>query len=284
MWNLNTVLRRVHLTPPSLFTVEGRKRANWNECQPSQVITQFEGYVKLLQRLDVEVYLGEPAPVDNPDAIYSYDSCMCIPAGAIVLQSIKENRQFEIEIVRRDLKNYQVPIIGQILHPCHIDGGDILWLNKDEVAVGRSWRTNDRAIDKLRAILSAFAIQVRSYDLSNLLGKEHCLHLMSVVSMLDSKTALIYEKGMPIALLRRLDQLGIRTLSIAEEEWCTLGCNVLSLGKGKVIAVDGNPKTKKIMEGSGFSVFTFQGSSLCLAGEGGPTCLTRFLSAAMTIT
>jgi len=277
MFYVNKHCKKVQLTPPSNFTSQGLKKAGWTASQNHRIQEQFLGYVNTLKENGIEVQLGEPAPVDNPDAIYSYDSCLCLPDGAIILQSIKENRQREVELVRRDLQTYGIPLLGEILHPAHIDGGDILWLRHNEVAVGRSWRTNHLAILTLQALLNPLGISVRAYDLSNLLGKERCLHLMSVISMLDSSTALIYEPGMPIALLQRLEELSIQTIALPEEEWHSLGGNVLSLGNGKIIAIAGNPNTKSVMEAAGFEVISFDASDLCLAGEGGPTCLTRFI-------
>ena len=277
MFPVRHIQQRVHLTPPSNFSTTARQQAHWQPCSIDNVHKQFWAYVELLKREGIATTIGEPAPVHNPDAIYAYDSCLCLPAGAIVLQSIKQNRQREIDLVRSDLKRLHIPVLGEILHPAHIDGGDILWLTESEVAVGRGWRTNDLAIAQLQHLLQPFSITVRRYDLSNLLGQEHCLHLMSVISMLDDHTALVYERGMPIALLQRLAELNIRTTPVAEQEWLSLGCNVLALGEKRVIALAGNPITCTRMEAAGFRVLPLNAADLCLAGEGGPTCLTRLL-------
>ena len=44
---------------------------------------------------------------------------------------------------------------------------------------------------------------------------------------------------------------------------------------GSLIAVAGFPKTKAAMEAAGCTVATFEADALCIACEGGPTCLTR---------
>lgn len=277
MLHLSNKFNAIHLTPPSNFTDDGLKKAGWGACDVNKIMLQFEQYKNLLESLHLSIHLGEPAPIDNPDAIYAYDSCLCLPQGAILLQSIKNNRTTEINLVKRDLQQLRIPIIGTICHPAYIDGGDILWLRDNLLAVGRSWRTNSLAVEKLTEIVQPLGIRVVQYDLSNLLGKEHCLHLMSVISMLNKKTALIYEPGMPIALLEKLAELSIRTISVPEEEWHRLAVNVLSIGEDIVIAVAGNPITKGKLQQTGFDVRTFYGEDLCIAGEGGPTCLTRFL-------
>ena len=42
-----------------------------------------------------------------------------------------------------------------------------------------------------------------------------------------------------------------------------------------VVMVDGFPKTRELMEAGGCRVQVFEGDALCIACEGGPTCLTR---------
>ena len=54
-----------------------------------------------------------------------------------------------------------------------------------------------------------------------------------------------------------------------------LSLNVLPTAPREVIAVAGFPKTKAAMEAAGCTVKTFEADALCIACEGGPTCLTR---------
>ena len=64
-------------------------------------------------------------------------------------------------------------------------------------------------------------------------------------------------------------------VEVATEEFDTLGVNVLALAPREVVALDGNPKTRRELERAGCRVSTFEGVDLCLKAEGGPTCLTR---------
>jgi N-dimethylarginine dimethylaminohydrolase len=47
------------------------------------------------------------------------------------------------------------------------------------------------------------------------------------------------------------------------------------LAPQNVVMVDGFPKTRALMEANGCRVQVFPGDALCIACEGGPTCLTR---------
>ncbi len=66
-------------------------------------------------------------------------------------------------------------------------------------------------------------------------------------------------------------------MEVPEEEFDTLGCNVLTLAPRRCVAVEGSPETRRRMEASGVEVHSFEGSEICLNGSGGPTCLTRTL-------
>jgi N-dimethylarginine dimethylaminohydrolase len=62
---------------------------------------------------------------------------------------------------------------------------------------------------------------------------------------------------------------------VPDEEFGSMGCNVLALGPRKALALDGNPETRKRMEAAGVEVRTYSGEELSRKGDGGPTCLTR---------
>ena len=54
-----------------------------------------------------------------------------------------------------------------------------------------------------------------------------------------------------------------------------LNINVLTIEPGICVMISGFSKTRETLEKSGVTVHTFDGSSLCIGCEGGPTCLTR---------
>jgi N-dimethylarginine dimethylaminohydrolase len=68
---------------------------------------------------------------------------------------------------------------------------------------------------------------------------------------------------------------GFRLIEIDPGERDTLACNVLSLGRKRLLAIEENSKTNQRLRDAGFEVATFPGSALCSNGGGGPTCLTR---------
>ena len=67
----------------------------------------------------------------------------------------------------------------------------------------------------------------------------------------------------------------LRIVDVPEEEYDSLGCNVVAIAPRNVIMVRGNPATRSRLESAGCQVSEFDGSEICLPGAGGPTCLTR---------
>jgi N-dimethylarginine dimethylaminohydrolase len=80
---------------------------------------------------------------------------------------------------------------------------------------------------------------------------------------------------MPIALRNTLLERNFTLVEVPNEEWDSMGCNVLAIGPGKCLIIGGNPLTEKRLEKAGCEVMTFPGKAICLPGGGGPTCLTR---------
>ena len=101
---------------------------------------------------------------------------------------------------------------------------------------------------------------------------------MSLISMVDTKSALVYEPLLPVGLWKLLDKKSVKIISAPENEFFesdTLSTNVLAVAPGECLMLDNLPKTAKVLRNSGIKVTTFRAPALCIGCEGGPTCLTR---------
>jgi N-dimethylarginine dimethylaminohydrolase len=98
---------------------------------------------------------------------------------------------------------------------------------------------------------------------------------MSLISLLDEKTALVDLPWLAVETVELLKRRGYQFIEIDAAERNTLGCNVLSLGQGRLVAIEENRDTNQRLRDASFKVFTFPGSEISINGAGGPTCLTR---------
>jgi N-dimethylarginine dimethylaminohydrolase len=117
--------------------------------------------------------------------------------------------------------------------------------------------------------------RVELFDLPWWHGPSEVLHLLSVISPVSDDLALVYRPLLPSGLAVLLDELDVRTVAVSDDEFATLGCNVLAVRPGVVIVADGNPQTCAALAAAGCEVHTLDLSEIGLNGSGGPTCLTR---------
>ena len=262
----------IELVRPGKFCSEEYQSVGWVAAQPELIFSEWMAFSELLRSLGLnvrEIDFGR----HNPDQVFAYDAFVMTLEGAIQLRSGKRSRIGEGE--RRMLHQPEMNLYGTIEGDAQVDGGDVLWLSSKEVLIGHSWRTNRQGIHSLRALLDKIGVSSTVVDLPNMAGPSFCTHLMSFISMLDHQTALVAQPWINVALVKKLQGMGIRMIPAELEEWDYLCTNVLSLGDGRLIALAHSPRTNQLLAKSGFEVVEFVAPNLCLAGTGGPTCLCR---------
>lgn len=236
-----------------------------------RLAAQHNAFTELLIQRGCEVLVLDPVD-DMPDAIFTYDPVFVVPAGVIELRGAKQVRAGEPPLLSMELQRAGIPLVGALRAPATADGGDMFWLDRTTLAVGRSYRTNQEAVDQIAALLAG--ITVETFDLPHDQGPEFCLHLMSVVSPVREDLAVVYERLAPVPLLQALRARGIETVSVPEEDYASLGCNILTIRPGEVVLAEGNDATAELLHNHGVTVHTYEASEIN-KGEGGPTCLTR---------
>ena len=127
----------------------------------------------------------------------------------------------------------------------------------------------------MRNLLAPKGVEVLSAPLPYGPGPSACLHLMSLISLLDEHTALVDLPCLAVETVELLTARGFKFIEIDFSERDTLACNVLALGRNRLLAIEENHKTNARLRQAGFDLRTFRGSELCINGSGGPTCLTR---------
>ena len=238
-------------------------------------IIQYEKFVDILNDNHVQILFIPEDDETSLDSIYTHDPMFMTPNGAVIGNMGKKQRKPETAMMKKYLYETGIPILGEINNGGTLEGGDAIWINDKIAAVGLTYRTNNEGVNQLRKILSSISVELICVDLPHWNGPVDVLHLMSLISPLKEDLFLIYEKLLPVGFLKLLNNLDIKTISIADEDYDTLGCNVLPLSTTKCLITKGNDSTTKIIEQNGIEVIEFQASEICYKGSGGPTCLTR---------
>jgi len=237
--------------------------------------TQHDQLCRQLESAGAEV-IHLPAGSDlSLDAVYTHDPSLATDQGLIGLNPGKTNRVPEAKHHVEFCRSFGVPAAGQVHPPGKTEAGDMVWLDSTTLLIGQGYRTNAAGIGQLHALLQPHGREVIAAPLPYGAGPSACLHLMSLMSLLDEQTALVDLPWLAVETVELLKARGYSLIEIDYSERETLACNVLSLGNKRLLALEENGKTNQKLRQAGFDVRTFPGSELCVNGGGGPTCLTR---------
>jgi N-dimethylarginine dimethylaminohydrolase len=237
--------------------------------------SQHEALCRELKTAGAEVIDLPASPSLSLDAVYTHDSSLATDHGLIVMRPGKPNRIAEGPHHASFCKSLEVPTLGAIEPPGTTEAGDIVWLDDKTLLIGHGYRTNAEGIRQMRNLLSPKGIEVLSAPLPHGPGPSACLHLMSLISLLDERTALVDLPWLAVETVELLKSRGFTFIEIDASERDTLACNVLALGNNRLLAIEENKKTNARLRQAGFDLRTFPATELCINGSGGPTCLTR---------
>ena len=252
------------------------KELNYLEAPDLDLARQeYREFLKVLTE-NAEKVEGFPANRElSMDSIYCRDASIATDFGVILCRMGKEGRAKEPRAQEDHYRESGIHILGAIESPGTLEGGDVAWLDEKTLAVGRSYRTNSEGINQLKSMLEPRGVAVVVADLPHYKGKDDVFHLMSILSPVDKDLAVVYSPLMPISFREILLAKGFELIEVPDEEFESMGCNVLALGPRTCLIVEGNPVVEGRLIEAGCRVHVYKGRNISLIGGGGPTCLTR---------
>lgn len=236
---------------------------------------EFEEFVRTLEESGVEVLSLPPDDRTGLDSLYTHDPGLVTDAGAVIFRTGKVARRGEGPAMADAFKAWGIPVLGMVDVPATAEGGDMVWLDHDTLAVGRGFRTNAAGVEALRRLLGPLGVTVLDFHLPFWSGPSDVLHLQSFISLLDTDLAVVFRRLLPVPLFEILADRGVELIDIPDEEYATQACNVLALAPRQALMLERNPVTHHRMEAAGCEVRVVKGDEISFKGSGGPTCLTR---------
>ncbi len=262
-------MTRILVRPPGREDVPSWEALGWRAApDPARLADEHARFRGALADAGAEVIeaRGEPG---NLDSIYVYDPVLVTPHGAILLQPGKAGRRGEPEALAPDLP---LPVLGRLEGDELAEGGDTVWLDERTLLVGHTYRTNASGIEALRRLLPE--ADVFAFHLPHFHGRGEVLHLRSLLNPLTPELVVAYPPLMPVALVELLEARSIVVVEVPDQEFETMGPNVLGLPNGRALALAGNRVTRERLESAGLEVVEYDGDEISRKGDGGPTCLT----------
>lgn len=277
--SMSATLQRVLVCEP--LTAGWAEGAGWRELgyfhapRLDEAQLQHAGLVAALGKVGAEVSKLPGGDGLSLDAVYAHDASFPTNHGMILMHMGKRTRRGELDLHRRFFEAQSIPVLGTIEPPGLTEAGDMLWLDESTVLIGEGYRTNGEGIDQVRQLLAPHDVEVIASALPYGPGPDACLHLMSLISILAERAAIVDLRWLSVPTVQLLEARGFALIEIEDDERDSLAGNVLALGDKKLLTIAKNEKTNARLEKEGFEVLTYEASEISANGSGGPTCLTR---------
>ena len=268
------------------FVDETTIAAQWRELgftappDLARAVDEYDRFLALIESSGAQVHRLPRDPRATLDSIYVRDASVVSARGVILCNMGKRLRAGEPNAQEAAFARLpSTPIAGEIVEPGRIEGGDVVWLDDKTIVIGRGYRTNDGGIRQLRDLLEP-DVEVIVVPLPHWRGDAEVMHLMSLISPVDRNLAVVYSPLLPVPFRELLLHRGVELVEVPDEEFATMGGNVLALAPRRCLMVAGNPRTRAALEQAGADVLEYEGGEISVKGGGGPTCLTRPLARA----
>ena len=246
-----------------------------------------------------------------PNLYFTRDPFACIGNGVSLNRMYSQTRRRETVYGRFILQYHPdfagaVPLYYTPELPTSIEGGDILNLSAQVVAVGVSQRTQPESVELLaRNLFAAPECSIDTVLAFDIPSSRAFMHLDTVLTQVDTDTFTvhpgildrmnIYEltpaaagqlhireltRPPEVLLAQYLHQERVRlircggenTIAAQREQWND-GSNTLCIRPGCVVVYDRNHITNQILTDSGIEVLTIPSAELS-RGRGGPRCMS----------
>ncbi len=288
-------LRRVlvHAPSPAVGNLPGPadlERFHFDaELDHARAVGEHAEFTRLLREHGAEVLEIRDVLADDSDALalidgdpnfmFTRDIMTMTPKGALLMRMGLAARRPEVAIVARAMKRLGIPVVAAIREPATLEGGSVMWLDRETLIVGKCERTNDAAIEQMHALMET--IGARRLIIAHIPQRIHIDGLIAVPGPgtvfirsdeIHRHDAEVVTRGGAARRARFADLLEEAGNELVAVERI---CNEVYTAPFVGIAVGAwsRDDAKNALESCGGRLVTFRGDEL-IKGFGGAHCMT----------
>ncbi|NHN48042.1 amidinotransferase [Halostella sp. JP-L12] len=229
---------------------------------------EHAAFVETLEDHEVTVeYLGET--YDHlAESLFVRDVGFAVEGGIVVGKMVEETRQGEERRLSERIVELGMPIYHTVHGSGGFEAGNMVWIDEETVAIGRSRTTNAEGIRQIRTVLEMYDVDVIEVPIFGSTESTGQTHLALVFSMVAPDLALVYPQAMPPEFLNTLHDRGIETIEVPMREQRNRAASTVVIDDETVLLAAGNPQTRSALEDQGLTVTELNLREIQKAGGG----------------
>ena len=253
--------------PPDLYSVRSvSSRAAFPDIQTA--VRQHENLVAVLESEGVRCHVMTSAPSKFYQS-YMRDCYVITPWGFLLAKMGFGERAREPEAIRKYAVEMGLPI-WKTIEQGSLEGGDVQLLAPGYAVVGTNGQRT--SIDAATQVKTWF--EEEGWKCRVIKYPSNYVHLDVAMGVLDSKN-IIFSKGAIQPLdCEWIQSLGFQMHPLPAQDPNNMVCNILSLGKKRIVSSAHNKRCNALLERLGFQVIGVDISQF-IANHGGVHCLVN---------
>lgn len=253
---------------------------DWQACRflspidPEKFRAQHDNLAQIYRDNGVRVHYVEEQREDRPNALFCRDLCFMTPEGAIITRPGMAARRGEERYVAQQLAKLGVPIIHTINGDGRLEGANAMWVDRHTCIISTGSRTNRQGAEQLEH-------ELRRQGVDNIIWMQipygHA-HIDGLLNFASEDVAMIFAAQVPYDVCDALKKKGIQLLECPSrtEAKISFAINFVAIKPGLIVQVDGNPRSREVLEKAGIKVIPVDFSEI-IKGYGAMHCCTAFL-------
>lgn len=255
-----------HLSTSSL----SRKYLREAPCDVAVAKTQHAEMVSAYEHFGVTVHYHAPSP-ELPMQVYARDSSFMTPYGAVITNMCNWWRRGENFAAIRTYQAFGIPVYDMVTAGL-FEGGDFNVIEDGVVLIGCGGeRTTEEGALQVQGWFETegWEARITRFD-------PFFVHIDLMVVMIAEKLAAVCLDCTPPDVVGWLKAKNIEIIDVPFPDTVTLGCNVMSLGRDRVIVPKHSRTLIEALKARGFEVAELDMSEISKTG-GGIHCMAQAL-------
>ncbi|MFB6082276.1 MAG: dimethylarginine dimethylaminohydrolase family protein [Halanaeroarchaeum sp.] len=259
----------VHEPGDEFASVVDPDALNWGGLpRLKQAAKEHRGLVDILEDHDVTVHELGDADESLAESLFVRDVGFVVEGGAVIGKMHEPIRQGEEHRLTCRLVEMDVPIYHTVHDGGGFEVGNLVWLDEETVAVGRSKTTNAEGIRQLRSVLDTYDIDIVEVPIFGSTDSTGQTHLALVFAMVAPDVALLYPPAVPTEFQDLLEDRGVDVIEVPRREQRNMATSTIVLDDETVVLSAGNQATREALADRRFDVIEHDIREIRKAGGG----------------